>query len=38
MQLPNVSFFEHLGWTAEGAPADFHGVEHQLMSVDLTRP
>jgi putative N-acetyltransferase (TIGR04045 family) len=35
IQLPNVSFFEHLGWHAEGAPAPFHGVEHMLMAIGL---
>jgi putative N-acetyltransferase (TIGR04045 family) len=35
IQLPNVRFFEHLGWRAEGSPALFHGVEHQLMAIGL---
>jgi GNAT superfamily N-acetyltransferase len=35
IQLPNVRFFEHLGWRAEGSPAPFHGVEHQLMAIGL---
>jgi putative N-acetyltransferase (TIGR04045 family) len=35
VQLPNVRFFEHLGWRAEGDPGEFHGVEHQLMSIGL---
>jgi putative N-acetyltransferase (TIGR04045 family) len=35
IQLPNVPFFEHLGWRAEGPPAPFHGVEHQLMAIAL---
>jgi putative N-acetyltransferase (TIGR04045 family) len=35
IQLPNVRFFEHLGWRAEGAPAPFQGVEHQLMAIRL---
>jgi putative N-acetyltransferase (TIGR04045 family) len=38
VQLPNVRFFERLGWRAEGDPAEFHGVEHQLMSIRLDRP
>lgn len=38
VQLPNVRFFEHLGWEAEGDPVDFHGVEHQLMSIGLGSP
>ena len=37
VQLPNVRFFERLGWTAEGSPAPFHGVDHQLMSIPLDR-
>jgi putative N-acetyltransferase (TIGR04045 family) len=36
VQLPNVRFFEHLGWRAEGDPCEFHGVEHQLMSIGLS--
>jgi putative N-acetyltransferase (TIGR04045 family) len=35
IQLPNVRFFEHLGWRAEGDPAPFHGVDHQLMAIGL---
>jgi putative N-acetyltransferase (TIGR04045 family) len=35
VQLPNVRFFEHLGWTAASSPAPFHGVDHQLMSIPL---
>jgi putative N-acetyltransferase (TIGR04045 family) len=35
VQLRNVRFFEHLGWRTEGAPAPFHGVAHQLMSIGL---
>lgn len=37
VQLPNVRFFEHLGWHAEGVPAEVHGVQHQLMSIALDR-
>jgi putative N-acetyltransferase (TIGR04045 family) len=37
IQLPNVRFFTHLGWAAGGAPQDFHGVKHQLMSIGLSR-
>ena len=36
IQLPNVAFFELLGWTADGRPAPFHGVEHQLMTIPLS--
>jgi putative N-acetyltransferase (TIGR04045 family) len=36
IQLPNVAFFEHLGWSAEGKPKPFvGGVDHQLMSIGL---
>jgi putative N-acetyltransferase (TIGR04045 family) len=35
VQLPNVRFFEHLGWRVEGGPAPFHGAMHQLMSISL---
>jgi putative N-acetyltransferase (TIGR04045 family) len=38
VQLPNVRFFEHLGWEVEGEPLEFHGVEHQLMSIGLSPP
>ncbi len=37
IQLPNVRFFEHLGWRREGSPALFHGADHQLMSIGLDR-
>jgi putative N-acetyltransferase (TIGR04045 family) len=35
IQLPNVRFFEHLGWSRSGDPSPFHGVEHQLMDIAL---
>jgi putative N-acetyltransferase (TIGR04045 family) len=35
VQLPNVRFFEHLGWQTMGDPAPFHGRDHQLMSIRL---
>jgi putative N-acetyltransferase (TIGR04045 family) len=35
VQLANVRFFQHLGWSAAGDPAPFHGVTHQLMSIGL---
>jgi putative N-acetyltransferase (TIGR04045 family) len=35
VQLPNVRFFEHLGWRREGSAAPFHGIDHQLMSIGL---
>jgi putative N-acetyltransferase (TIGR04045 family) len=37
VQLPNVGFFETLGWWAEGRPEPFHGLDHQLMATSLTR-
>ncbi len=37
VQLPNVRFFEYLGWRCEDAPAPFHGIDHQLMSIALDR-
>ena len=35
IQLPNVRFFEHLGWSADGPPAPYHGVMHQPMAIPL---
>jgi putative N-acetyltransferase (TIGR04045 family) len=35
VQLANVRFFQHIGWSAQGDPAPFHGVTHQLMSIGL---
>jgi putative N-acetyltransferase (TIGR04045 family) len=37
IQLPNVSFFEHLGWSVDGRPAPYHGVIHQAMAIPLAR-
>jgi putative N-acetyltransferase (TIGR04045 family) len=37
VQLPNVMFFRRLGWVPEGRSCPFHGVEHQLMSIGLSR-
>jgi putative N-acetyltransferase (TIGR04045 family) len=37
VQLPNVRFFERLGWVVEGNSAPFHGVDHQLMSIRFDR-
>jgi putative N-acetyltransferase (TIGR04045 family) len=37
IQLPNVRFFEHLGWRVDGAPALYHGVMHQAMAIPLAR-
>jgi putative N-acetyltransferase (TIGR04045 family) len=38
IQLPNVAFFERLGWRADGAVADMLGVPHQPMAIALTPP
>ena len=35
IQLPNVRFFEHLGWHADGPPEPYHGVMHQPMAIPL---
>ena len=35
IQLPNVRFFEHLGWRRVGAPVDYVGHPHQQMLIDL---
>jgi putative N-acetyltransferase (TIGR04045 family) len=35
IQLPNVAFFEHLGWRMAGAVALYHGVEHRPMDILL---
>jgi putative N-acetyltransferase (TIGR04045 family) len=35
IQLPNVHFFEHLGWHADGPPGPYHGVMHQPMAIPL---
>jgi putative N-acetyltransferase (TIGR04045 family) len=37
IQLPNVRFFEHLGWHADGPPGPYHGVMHQPMAIPLGR-
>ena len=36
IQLPNVSFFEHLGWEKGGDVEAYVGVPHQPMAIDLT--
>lgn len=36
IQLPNVAFFEALGWRCDGAPRRFHGAEHQPMAIPLS--
>ena len=35
IQLPNVRFFEQLGWHADGPPGPYHGVTHQPMAISL---
>jgi putative N-acetyltransferase (TIGR04045 family) len=35
IQLPNVAFFQHLGWTADGGPEAYQGLPHQRMSIAL---
>jgi putative N-acetyltransferase (TIGR04045 family) len=35
IQLPNVRFFEGLGWRAAGAVVPYHGVAHQPMDIPL---
>ena len=35
IQLPNVRYFEQLGWHADGPPGPYHGVMHQPMAIPL---
>lgn len=35
IQLPNVAFFEALGWRRSGRPVPYHGVAHQPMAIAL---
>jgi putative N-acetyltransferase (TIGR04045 family) len=37
IQLPNVAFFERIGWETHGEVESYVGVPHQPMSIDLTR-
>jgi putative N-acetyltransferase (TIGR04045 family) len=37
VQVPNVRFFERLGWSRDGDPAPMLGVEHQTMTIGLSR-
>jgi putative N-acetyltransferase (TIGR04045 family) len=37
IQLPNVRFFERLGWVRAGAVETYVGLPHQPMEIDLTR-
>jgi putative N-acetyltransferase (TIGR04045 family) len=36
VQLPNVRFFERLGWEADGLPEPYVGVIHQAMTIALS--
>jgi putative N-acetyltransferase (TIGR04045 family) len=36
IQLPNVRFFEALGWSLDGPVVAFHGREHQPMAIALS--
>ena len=38
VQVPNVRFFERLGWARDGAPALYVGVMHQPMAIPLRPP
>jgi putative N-acetyltransferase (TIGR04045 family) len=38
IQLPNVAFFERLGWRRHGEPADYCGRPHQQMAISLSPP
>jgi putative N-acetyltransferase (TIGR04045 family) len=35
VQMPNVDFFQHLGWRMDGKPVEYVGRIHQLMVIDL---
>ena len=35
VQLPNVRFFERLGWQVDGPPEPYVGVMHQAMAIPL---
>jgi putative N-acetyltransferase (TIGR04045 family) len=37
VQVPNVRFFERLGWRRDGDAAPMLGVEHQPMAIELSR-
>lgn len=36
IQIANVAFFAHLGWTRSGRPETYVGVPHQPMAIALT--
>lgn len=35
VQVPNVGFFERLGWSRDGDVASYYGLPHQPMVIDL---
>jgi predicted N-acetyltransferase YhbS len=35
IQLPNVRFFETLGWHKDGGAETYAGLPHQPMAIDL---
>jgi putative N-acetyltransferase (TIGR04045 family) len=37
IQLPNVRFFEYLGWHLEGPVETYAGIVHQQMAINLKR-
>ena len=37
IQLPNIAFFESLGWRRDGEVVAFHGRPHQPMAIALIR-
>ncbi len=37
IQVPNVAFFESLGWRRDGEAEVFHGRRHQPMAIPLSR-
>lgn len=38
IQLPNVRFFSHLGWSADGETETYAGLPHQQMRISLPDP
>jgi putative N-acetyltransferase (TIGR04045 family) len=36
VQVPNVRFFEFLGWARDGPVVPYHGVAHQPMAIGLS--
>jgi putative N-acetyltransferase (TIGR04045 family) len=38
VQVPNVRFFERLGWACDGGAAPYRGVMHQPMAIALLGP